>query len=223
MRLVSILLSLVSCAVAPAAMAAGKAKHVVVVVWDGMRPDFVSEQNTPTLWQLMHQGVWFENHHAVYLSATEVNGTSIATGAYPAHDGIIANREYRPAMDPLKVVHTEAIETVRRGDNLSGGHYLRVPTVAELLQQKGMRTVIAGAKAIALLHDRSGRSGGATDVNLFAGETLPANELDKITNLHGAFPAADSTNMTRNDWTAEAVIDPLWKDGDAGIHVAVAE
>ena len=213
MRLVAILLLMMSGVFAPAAMAAGKAKHVVVMVWDGMRPDFVSEQNTPTLWQLARQGVWFENHHAVYLSATEVNGTAIATGAYPAHDGIIGNREYRPAMDPLKVVHTEAIETVRKGDTMTGGHYLRVSTVAELLQQKGMRTVIAGAKAIALLHDRSKRNAGATDVTLFAGDSLPADELNKITNLHGAFPEAETTNATRNDWTTEAVIDPLWKDG----------
>jgi predicted AlkP superfamily pyrophosphatase or phosphodiesterase len=27
-------------------------RQVVVVVWDGMRPDFVSEQNTPHLWAL---------------------------------------------------------------------------------------------------------------------------------------------------------------------------
>src|SRR4029077_2995496 len=27
-------------------------RHVVVVVWDGMRPDFVSEETTPTLWKL---------------------------------------------------------------------------------------------------------------------------------------------------------------------------
>ena len=31
------------------ALAAGKASHVVLVVWDGMRPDFVSEATTPTL------------------------------------------------------------------------------------------------------------------------------------------------------------------------------
>src|SRR3954467_3374402 len=27
-------------------------RHVVVVVWDGMRPDFISERNTPALWKL---------------------------------------------------------------------------------------------------------------------------------------------------------------------------
>jgi predicted AlkP superfamily pyrophosphatase or phosphodiesterase len=31
------------------AFAAGKARHVVVVVWDGLRPDFISQAHTPTL------------------------------------------------------------------------------------------------------------------------------------------------------------------------------
>ena len=34
-----------------------KDRHVVVIVWDGMRPDFVSEQNTPALWKLARSGV----------------------------------------------------------------------------------------------------------------------------------------------------------------------
>jgi membrane-anchored protein YejM (alkaline phosphatase superfamily) len=34
----------------------GKAEHVVVVVWDGMRPDFISREHTPTLYQLAQDG-----------------------------------------------------------------------------------------------------------------------------------------------------------------------
>ena len=57
-------------------------RHVVVVVWDGMRPDFVSKENTPALWKLAHEGVVFRNHHSVYSSATNVNGTAMVTGVY---------------------------------------------------------------------------------------------------------------------------------------------
>jgi hypothetical protein len=41
-------------------------RHVVVIVWDGMRPDFVTKENTPALWKLSREGVTFRNHHAVY-------------------------------------------------------------------------------------------------------------------------------------------------------------
>lgn len=63
--------------------AAPSERHVVVVVWDGMRPDFVNERNTPTLWKLAQEGVTFQSHHSVYLTATNVNGAAIATGVYP--------------------------------------------------------------------------------------------------------------------------------------------
>src|SRR5216683_256750 len=101
------------------AFGAGKAEHVVVVVWDGMRPDFITEQDTPTLHHLAQEGVFFRNHHPVFLSATEVNGTAIATGVYPVHSGIMANKEYRPAINPLAPVNTESTQALREGDRLT--------------------------------------------------------------------------------------------------------
>ena len=91
------------------ALAAGTAARVVVVVWDGMRPDFVTAETTPTLCQLAKQGVTFRNHHAAYPSMTEVNGTALATGVYPAESGIIANKEFRPAINASKKIHTEEL------------------------------------------------------------------------------------------------------------------
>jgi predicted AlkP superfamily pyrophosphatase or phosphodiesterase len=90
------LLSLAFLGVGSTELMAGKAEHVVMVVWDGMRPDFITPQYTPTLYQLAEDGVFFKNHHPVYVSSTEVNGTALATGVYPNRSGIIANRDYRP-------------------------------------------------------------------------------------------------------------------------------
>jgi predicted AlkP superfamily pyrophosphatase or phosphodiesterase len=51
---------------APAtARAKGKAKHVVVLVWDGMRRDYISPQYTPHLYELATNGVFFKKHHPV--------------------------------------------------------------------------------------------------------------------------------------------------------------
>ena len=80
-RLPPILLIVFAALSGAATAAAPTDKHVVVVVWDGMRPDFVSEQYTPTLWKLAQNGVTFRNHHSVYPSATIVNGTAINTGS----------------------------------------------------------------------------------------------------------------------------------------------
>jgi arylsulfatase A-like enzyme len=126
----------------------------VVVVWDGMRPDFVSEQDTPTLWKLAHEGVTFRNQHSVYLSATNVNGTALITGVYPGRNGIIANHVYRPDIDSRHAIDVENPAVVKRGDELSGGKYVSLSTIAELVQRAGGRTVIASAKTVGLLLDR---------------------------------------------------------------------
>ena len=110
---------------------------MVVIVWDGMRPDFVSEENTPALWKLAHEGVIFRNHHAVYPSATMVNGTALVTGMYPGKSGIIANHEYRPEIDRKHPIDVEIPAVVKKGDELSGGKYISFPTIAELVQTRG--------------------------------------------------------------------------------------
>src|ERR1043165_3017207 len=73
-----------------------------------MRPDFVSEKTTPTLWKLAREGVTFRNHHAVYPSATQVNGTALVTGVYPGRSGVIANYAYRPEIDRTRSISVES-------------------------------------------------------------------------------------------------------------------
>ncbi len=191
----------------------GKASHVVVIVWDGMRPDFVNEETTPTLVRLARQGVTFKNHHPVYLSTTEVNGTALATGVYPGENGIIANKEFRPAINSSNKIKTESLAIVRKGDDLTGGHYLGFPTVAETLQRQGLRTVIAGAKGVALLHDRASRGADSQGIVLFAGEALPTGSAERIRRALGEFPAERSSTTNRDRWTAQALIGPLWEEG----------
>jgi predicted AlkP superfamily pyrophosphatase or phosphodiesterase len=129
-------------------------RHVVLVVWDGMRPDFVSERNTPVLWKLARAGTTFRNHHAVYPSATEVNGVALATGAYPNRNGIIANYEFRPEIDKTRMIHSEDRMAVRKGDELSGGKYVALPTLAENVRAAGLTSFVSAAKPVGLLQDR---------------------------------------------------------------------
>ena len=200
-----------------AAETARSGRHVVVVVWDGMRPDFVSEETTPTLWKLAREGVTFRNHHAVYPSATMVNGTALVTGVYPGKNGVIANYEYRPEIDRSRSINIESQAAVSRGDEVSGGKFISVPTIAELVQGAGGRTVIASAKTVGLLLDRHAGIGTAKNcVTLFAGQTLPRDVLIPIVAALGPFPSA---HLQRDAWTTKAVTDLLWKDGLPALSV----
>jgi arylsulfatase A-like enzyme len=199
---------------AMAANAALPSRHVVMVVWDGMRPDFVSAENTPTLWQLAQRGVVFANHHSTYISATEVNGAVLGTGAYPAHNGIVANREYRPAINPLLSVAMEDMKSIRRGDLLTHGHYLRLATIAETLraQQPALRTAVAGSKAVAWLLDRGARDDSSSPV-VAEGVTLPEPLLQTLKTEHGPFPAINVTKIDRDAWTTTVLLHDFWQEG----------
>ena len=210
-----LLLFCIVCASAAAVVPAKPERHVVVVVWDGMRPDFVSEQNTPVLWKLAREGVTFRNHHAVYPSATMVNGTVMVTGVYPGKNGIIANHVFRPDIDPHHAVDVELPYVVKKGDELSSGTYISAPTIADLVERAGARSVTAAAKTVGLLLDRQvgvGRGGGAAPnrVTLSAGQCLPSAALAGLTEVLGPFPSA---HLDEDSWTTKALIDVLWKEG----------
>ena len=192
-------------------------RHVVLVIWDGMRPDFLSETHTPTLWKFAQEGVTFLQHHSVYPTATQVNGTAIATGVYPARSGLMANREYRPAIRVEGPVDTAVEEVVRRGDEISGGKYLTQPTVAEMVRAAGGTAVVAGSKSIAMLHDRKSEWTIARRTQLttaFAGAPLPERRRDELEKLLGPFRIRPTdTNDDRNAFTTGALTRFLWRDG----------
>ena len=205
-----------SAAVLVAATLAAADKHVVVVVWDGMRPDFVTEQNTPTLWRLGQSGVFFRNHHSVYPSATIVNGTAIVTGDYPAHDGILANHVYRADLDSRRSIDVENSVVVRKGDDVSAGKYVAVPTIAELLHERGDKTAIATAKTVGLLFDRHEDLRHGQEI--FAGQSVPPDAISSLVKTLGEFPPAANAGG-RDAWTTKALTDCLWKDEVPGFSL----
>ncbi|HEX4708566.1 MAG TPA: alkaline phosphatase family protein [Candidatus Udaeobacter sp.] len=224
------------CASVSATERLSESRHVVVVVWDGMRPDFVSEENAPTLWKFAREGVTFRNHHALYPSATNVNGTGLVTGVYPGKNGIIANHVYRPEIDARRTVDVEVPAVVKKGDALSGGKYVSAPTLTELVPRAGGRTVVVSAKTVGLLLGRSvehasglrsADSASATDVlalqararnsvTLFAGKSLPPEIVGSIAENLGAFPSA---RIQQDAWTTKALTEFLWKDGVPALSI----
>ncbi len=75
-------------------------RRVVIVVWDGLRPDVVGPEATPTLAALAARGAWVQNSYCAYPSETRVNSTTLATGCYPGRHGIVGNSLYVPEVDP---------------------------------------------------------------------------------------------------------------------------
>lgn len=190
-------------------------RRIVVVVWDGMRPDLVTPQNTPALWKLAQSGVTFRDHHAVYLSATHVNGVAIETGMYPQHGGLIANYDYRPDLDSDKFVSTEQSKFIDKGDKISHGKYLQAATLPEIIRKAGGHTAVAAAKTVGFLLDRQADvHAPGVDVTLSAGLTRPAAALTAIKAAVGMYPGFPIyTHAQRDSWTTDALAQSIWKNG----------
>src|ERR1700691_4833750 len=72
----------------------GRGRIVVLMVWDGLRPDFVTERDTPNLFRLAREGVRFDKHHSIFPTLTMVNATPRAPGAPPGVNGLEGNNFY---------------------------------------------------------------------------------------------------------------------------------
>src|SRR5262245_41352333 len=72
----------------PTAAKVDPRKRVIVMVWDGLRPDSIEPTVTPELARLRDQrGVNFSDHHSIYPTFTMMNAAGFATGARSGHHG----------------------------------------------------------------------------------------------------------------------------------------
>jgi arylsulfatase A-like enzyme len=206
----------VSTAASPAIGEQGKAGHIVMVVWDGMRPDFINNRNTPTLASLARSGVFFRNNRAAYPSSTNVNGAVLATGLEPGHNGVIANQEFRSEVDAHKPFDTADFTALDAADGRINARHLATPTIAELVQQTGYRTAIAGAKPVAQFFDRSRRresEAARRSTVVYRGKVLPTDAEAAIVAALGPFPLRRALpNESEDAWTTRALTQVLWKE-----------
>jgi arylsulfatase A-like enzyme len=217
------LLLLTLLAFAPSALAAGKARHVVIVVMDGLRPDSVTAEDMPNLSRLATSGTFFTRHHPVYVSSTEVNGTALATGARPARSGVLANREYRPDVELLAPVDTQNEWAAWKGDQVSNGKWIRVETLPQIVRAAGGKTVVAGTKPVAMLWDRSWANRTVDQPTLYNGDTIPGALKDSLVASFGPIPTSLDNrlfpNVAQDHWTTRALIDKLWANGLPALSV----
>jgi len=57
----------------------GQPRDVIIIVWDGLRPDAIDPADTPNLQRLRDAGSDFTDHHATYPTFTMMNAASIHT------------------------------------------------------------------------------------------------------------------------------------------------
>ena len=132
--------------------------RVVIVVVDGLRPDYVTPELMPRLSALADDGVRGQAHHAVYPTVTRVNGPSIFSGRHPGGHGLLGNSVYLPDVDPDRVLDASDADDLRSIQAATSGRLLTAPSLGELLAQEGRSyfAVSSGSTGSGLLMNHTG-------------------------------------------------------------------
>lgn len=122
-------------------MAVGFSLHperVLVIVVDGLRPDYVTEAWMPRLNALAESGVRGLDHHAAYPTVTRVNSPAIFTGRTPGGNGAMGNNVYMPDVDASRELDAGDWRDLAVIDEATGGRLLTTPSLGELLDAAGL-------------------------------------------------------------------------------------
>ena len=170
-------------------------RHLLLVL-DGLRPDYVTKEVMPNLHALAQRGVTFTNHHAVYPTVTRVNASSISTGAYPERHGILGNSVFFPRVDANRFLDTGQRSNLERIQQDQDGVLLTAATLGETLRANGkkMLAVGSGTTGAAFLLNYT-ISGGAIIHTDYA---LPATLHERVLAELGPPPAEGRPNDARN-------------------------
>jgi Type I phosphodiesterase / nucleotide pyrophosphatase len=131
-------------------------RRVVVIVLDGLRRDFINDQQTPVLSRLATRAKSFSAHRSMFPSATRVVSASVATGCTPARHELQGNS--LALMENGRLVahdagHPDFLQHKRRVT----GRSLAVPTLAERLSAHGGMILFSNVSpGAAYAHDPDG-------------------------------------------------------------------
>jgi arylsulfatase A-like enzyme len=143
------------------------ARLILIVVMDGLRPDSINQEDTPTLFRMRREGVNYINSHSVFPTVTRVNAAAISTGYYPGANGLVSNAMFVPGVNPNHAFNTGDYRQLLKLRDVTEGRLLFMPSMAEYLKARGIRfaVVSSGSTGSALLLNHRAPEGVGVLVN----------------------------------------------------------
>ncbi len=191
--------------------------RVVLIVMDGLRPDYVNPRLMPNLYALSREGVVFEKHHAAFPTVTRVNASTIVTGAYPDRHGIVDNSVYFPGVEPDKTLSTGSKGDLEKIEAHTGGRLLTAETLGEVLARQGKSTGVfsSGSSGSAYLLNHKVSNGVVINNGFILPESLSAGLLTRM----GETPPDASPNRERNARIVRTFLDYGLNDLNADLSI----
>jgi arylsulfatase A-like enzyme len=189
-------------------------KFLIIVV-DGLRPDYITPENMPALHRLGDAGVFFENHHAAIPTVTRVASSTFSTGSYPESHGIMGNSVYFPNVNRDKALNTSDYKNLTAIRDAEGGRLLTATTIGEALVAAGKKfvAVSSGSTGSAFLLNSTVSGGGVIHPDLI----LPESQATHVREVVGPQPedAMPATGLMA--WATDAYIKIARKEMDVEV------
>lgn len=171
--------------------------RLVIAAFDGLLPQQVKADLTPTIHSLATEGVRFTRHHSVFPTVTRVNSAAMVTGCYPGKHGIPANTAVFADHDPHSVMAVLQPELDAMAAN-PNTPVLFVPTIGEILASAGMThvSIVGGSSGNAYVHFPQAASAGRGGV-IHPEFSLPVDLGKADSDLLGPWPGSSVPGIER--------------------------
>ncbi len=197
-----------------------QASRVVIVVFDGLRPDMVTPARMPHLAAFSHESLWFREARSVFPSMTRVATSSISTGAPPALHGIVGNNFYYPEVTRDFVLDTSLPEDLALAESRLAGPLIAMETLGDRLAANG--------KALAVVHSGSAGSTYAINPRMAANGhwtfsvmgrdcTRTPGAVDEVVARFGPLPLRKLPRFEETDYVTRVFIEHVLADMDPDV------
>lgn len=183
---------------------------VLIVAFDGLRPDMVDDATMPNLARFAREGTVFPRCRAVFPSETRVNQASLVSGAWPRRHGIVGNKFMDPVASPEALINSGDEEALRAADARLDGALIDVPSMGEILAGNGMQLAVVGtgtAGGTRMLHHAAERH-GQFRLSLYRPDaSTPRARIEEVLQRFGPVPEALIPSIERLTYATDVTLD----------------
>jgi phosphonoacetate hydrolase len=193
--------------------------RIVIVAFDGLRPDMVDEDLTPNLAAFCRQGSHCTDSRGVFPTETRVNQASLITGRHPSGHGMVANK-FREATAG-GTLNTADFAALSLADETLGG-IMTAPSLGQILHDAGHALAVVGCGTPGgnrILHNHA-EALDALNISLHGlDKTTTPGAGEALVEAHGPIPEAALPNLDRIDWVVDAYMQQVATQRDPTVAI----
>ncbi|HEU5147590.1 MAG TPA: alkaline phosphatase family protein [Chryseosolibacter sp.] len=178
--------------------------RTLIVVFDGLRPDYITPDQMPNLFSFRKNASYGSAHHSVFPTVTRVNASSYVTGSYPHTHGLMGNSVYFPQVDKTRGLNTGDASVLRHIDQVTGNRLLTSPSLGEILDRAGERLMIfsSGSSGQAFIQNHTVGRGNIVNPGII----LPVSMEEDVGKTLGMPPLHGTPNAAQHAWATRALL-----------------